>query len=204
MAYVLTRLVTKYPVITANKPSRDLWTTPQPSYARLPHVGSRSSSTSSSVPRPSRPSRQASADPSSNLRNSLSKGKGKGKGKDPSTQQQQEPSQPHRPSKSSPDLPHEEETIPHGFGTANEDYNTLTEEYLEAAQETGYDGKVKNVENEGPLVQGSKAWQEARRREEEAAADEVTTPSYIPIEGSDEFRNVWGGTDHAGPEGRHL
>lgn len=80
----------------------------------------------------------------------------------------------------------------------------MTEEYLEAAQETGYDGKVKSVENEGPLVEGSKAWEDARHREEEEAKSAVTTPSYVPIDGSDEFRNVWGGTDHAGPEGRHL
>lgn len=124
--------------------------------------------------------------------------KGKGKGREPSSQSQHR----HRQS-TSPDLPHEEDTVPHGFGTANEDYNTLTEEYLEAAQDTGYDGKVKNVENEGPLVEGSKAWEEARHREEEENSSN-STPSYIPIEGSDEFRNVWGGTDHAGPEGRHL
>lgn len=190
-----TNASSKYPVITANKPSRDLWTTPQPSYARLPHIEPRSSSASPSVQRPSRLSRQASADPSSNR----TMNKGKGKGRDTSSAHQQQ----HRQSKS-PELPHVGETIPSGFGTANEDYNTLTEEYIEAAQETGYDGKVKNIENEGPLVEGSKAWEEVRHREEEENASSSTTPSYMPFDGSDGFRNVWGGTDHARPEGRHL
>lgn len=83
-------------------------------------------------------------------------------------------------------LPHEEEAGPSGFGTANVDYNTLTEEYLEAAENIGYDGKVKDVENEGPLVEGSKAWEEAH---EEEAPSETTTP--LPADATDEFRNPW-------------
>lgn len=67
------------------------------------------------------------------------------------------------------------------------DYNTLTEEYLEAAHNTGYDGKVKNVENEGPLVEGSNAWEEAH--EEEEATSMTTTP--LPVDQSDEFQNPW-------------
>lgn len=84
-------------------------------------------------------------------------------------------------------LPHEEEAGPSGFGTANADYNTLTEEYLEAAENIGYDGRVKDVENEGPLVEGSKAWEEAH--EEDEASPTTTTPP--PVDGTDEFRNPW-------------
>lgn len=136
---------------------------------------------------------------------SKTKKKGKGKGRQsPLSSGGNEPpihSHDHHHDKSSP-LPHEEDAGPSGFGTANEDYNTLTEEYLEAAEHTGYDGKVKNIENEGPLVEGSNAWEEAHNEEGDGSSS--TTPNYIPVDGSDEFRNVWGGLDHAGPEGKHL
>lgn len=63
------------------------------------------------------------------------------------------------------------------------------------AQQTGYDGRVKDVENEGPLVEGSKAWEEVQHQEEEEeAAENALTPptnTFAPIDGADEFRNVW-------------
>ncbi|KAG8166934.1 hypothetical protein KVR01_002623 [Diaporthe batatas] len=179
-----------YPVITANKPSRDLWTTPQPSFARIPHIEPRSSSSSPSTSRPSQGSRPPSADL---IKSKTTKGKKKGKRKesiptggiihDPDHHQ-------HRDRVTQEPLPHESETAPSGFGTANEDYTTVTEEYLEAAERIGYDGKVKNVENEGPLAEGSRAWEEAREEEEASPAG---TPSFAPIDGADDEvnRNPW-------------
>lgn len=66
----------------------------------------------------------------------------------------------------------------------------MTEEYLEAAERIGYDGRVKDVENEGPLVEGSRAWEEAHEEEE---ASPTATPTFAAIDGaSEEFhRNPW-------------
>ena len=170
-----------------------MWITPQPSFARLPGLEPRSSSSSPSITRP-----QGPRPPSTDLIKSKSKKK-KGKAKeapDSSGSSQQQPQQQqhhhhHQQNKSkSPPLPHEEDAGPSGFGTANEDYNTLTEEYLQAAKQTGYDGRVRDVENEGPLVEGSKAWEETHAEEAENSSSSVT-PTYAPIDGADEFRNVW-------------
>lgn len=79
--------------------------------------------------------------------------------------------------------------MPSGFGTANEDYSTVTEEYLEAAERIGYDGRVKDIENEGPLVEGSRAWEEAHEEDE---ASPTATPTYAPLDGAEEVnRNPW-------------
>lgn len=175
-----------------------MWTTPQPSFARLPGIEPRSSSSSPSISRPSGSSRPSSTDVIKSK--SKPKNKAKGKGKESSTisassEQHSQASHQHNITKSPP-LPHEEDAGPHGFGTANEDYNTLTEEYLEAAMHTGYDGRVKSVENEGPLVEGSNAWEEAHDNKQEDADGDNTfssgTPTPLaPVEGADEFRNVW-------------
>ncbi|KKY38493.1 hypothetical protein UCDDA912_g01485 [Diaporthe ampelina] len=175
-----------YPVITANKPSRDLWTTPQPSFARIPNIEPRSSSSSPSITRPSQGSRQPSAD----LIKSKNKKKGKRKESIPTSGITHSPDHHHHRDRVTEEpLPHEDETAPHGFGTANEDYTTVTEEYLEAAERVGYDGRVKNVENEGPLVEGSRAWEEAHEEEE---ASPTATPTFAPIDGTEEVnRNPW-------------
>lgn len=115
------------------------------------------------------------------------KSKKKGKRKESSSAQ-------HRPKEP---LPHEEEAGPSGFGTANEDYNTLTEEYLQAAENIGYDGKVKDPENEGPLEP------ESKQHYEETPSSESSSPLFA-VGDEDEFRNVWGGDQHARPEGRHI
>lgn len=174
-----------------------MWTTPQPSFARLPGLEPRSSSSSPSITRPS-----GSRPPSTDLIKSKSKKKGKGKeSPDSSGSSQRHPrtthhthvgDQQHRnESNKSPPLPHEEDAGPSGFGTANEDYNTLTKEYLEAAEHTGYNGQVKDVVNEGPLVEGSKAWEEAHEEDEGGTTSSITTPMYAAVDGSDEFQNVW-------------
>lgn len=176
-----------------------MWITPQPSFARLPGIESRSSSSSPALPRA-----VDTITPKTKPKKSRSKGKGK---QSPSSSSSSSATKPaaaannnnHYHSQAPPPLPHEEDAGPSGFGTANEDYNTLTEEYLEAAQHTGYDGRVKNVENEGPLVEGSKAWEEAQEEEEDPDAvhtpDDVMvrTPDYGAVDGSDEFRNPWEG-----------
>lgn len=188
-------------MITANKPYRDMWITPQPSFARLPGIEPRSSSSSPSLPRPG-----GSRPPSTDLvksKTSRNKSRKKGKSKSSPDSSVESSSQPQQrqpsaappttdPKSPSSPLPHEEDAGPSGFGTANEDYNTLTEEYLAAAKSTGYDGRVKDVENEGPLVEGSKAWEEAQ--EEDLAVEEAVTPptnTFAPVDGADEFRNVW-------------
>lgn len=189
----------QYPVITANKPYRDMWITPQPSFARLPNIESRSSSSSPAVSRPpGGPRTPSSADfitPKTKPKNSRSRGgKGKGKESPSSSSGATNPTSDdnnHYHSQAPAPLPHEEDAGPSGFGTANEDYNTLTEEYLAAAQHTGYDGRVKSVENEGPLVEGSKAWEEAQEQNEDQ--DAVHTPDYVAVDGADEFRNPWEG-----------
>lgn len=161
-----------------------MWITPQPSFARLPGVESRSSSSSPALPR--------SADlvtPKTKSKKSRSKGKGKESLSSSSSSGVNK--KDHYHSQAPPPLPHEEDAGPSGFGTANEDYNTLTAEYLEAAQHTGYDGRVKSVENEGPLVEGSKAWEEAQ--EEQQDSDPVKTPDYVAVDGADEFSNPWDG-----------
>lgn len=170
-----------------------MWITPQPSFARLPGVEPRSSSSSPSITRPAR-----SRPPSTDIIKAKSKKKGKGKeSPDSSGSSQQRPAHPthaanqHQNTSKSPPLPHEEDAGPSGFGTANEDYNTLTEEYLEAAQNTGYDGRVKDVDNEGPLVEGSKAWEEAHEEDKGENTSSVTTPTYADVHGADEFQNVW-------------
>lgn len=177
-----------------------MWITPTPSFARLPGVEPRSSSSSPSLPRSQLNSRPPSAD----LITSKTKKKKKGKGKEsPSSSGSSRPpreasSHKHAPSKSAspPPLPHEEDAGPSGFGTANEDYNTLTEEYLQAAMHTGYDGRVRNVENEGPLVEGSKAWErehEVEEQQDEGVRSTATTPSPHPtppyVHADEE--NVW-------------
>lgn len=176
-----------YPVITANKPSRDLWTTPQPSFARIPHVEPRSSSSSPSITRPS----QGSRPPSAELIKSKTKKKGKRKESVPTSGIIHSPDHhQHRDRATEEPLPHADETAPSGFGTANEDYTTVTEEYLEAAERIGYDGRVKEVENEGPLAEGSRAWEQAHEEEE---ASPTATPTFAPIDGADEevHRNPW-------------
>lgn len=171
-----------------------MWTTPQPSFARLPGIEPRSSSSSPSTTRPSG-SRTPSTDVGKSRHGSKSNAKGKGKASPNSAARgqhqhgtdQDDHSQPS--GIKSPPLPHEEDAGPSGFGTANEDYNTLTEEYLEAAQQIGYDGRVKSVENEGPLVEGSKAWEEARKEEEDAgtaSSSATPTPFAAPAD-----ENVW-------------
>ncbi|ROW15189.1 hypothetical protein VPNG_02929 [Cytospora leucostoma] len=173
-----------YPVITANKPSREMWTTPQPSFARLPFTEPRSAS--SSRPRPA----QGSRPPSAELVIPKTKKKGKRSESTISTgvTHDHDHRQHHDKATDAP-LPHEDEVDPPGFGTANVDYNTLTEEYIEAAENIGYDGKVKNVENEGPLVEGSKAWEEAH--EDDEASSSANTLVHPPVDSSDEFRNPW-------------
>lgn len=175
----------KYPVITANKPSREMWTTPQPSFARLPFTEPRPAS-SSSRPHPAQGSRLPSAELV------IPKAKKKGKRSESTISSgvthDHDHRQHHDKATEAP-LPHEDEVDPPGFGTANVDYNTLTEEYIEAAENIGYDGKVKNVENEGPLVEGSKAWEEAH--EDDEASSSASTPVHPPIDSSDEFRNPW-------------
>lgn len=168
-----------------------MWITPQPSFARLPGIEPpRSSSSSPSITRPS-----GSRAPSTDVINPKSKSKLKGKESldSSSSSQQQTPLDHHhhhrRPK--SPPLPHEEDAGPSGFGTANEDYNTLTEEYLEAAKHTGYDGRVKSVENEGPLVEGSKAWEDAQNEEAADNTFSSATPTPLAPDGAEEFRNVW-------------
>lgn len=121
---------------------------------------------------------------------SKSKSKVKGKGKESVESNHTNHNDHQHTPKSPPPLPHDEDAGPSGFGTANEDYNTLTAEYLEAAQHTGYDGRVKDVENEGPLIEGSKAWVEAREEDEAEDKSAVVTPIGA-IDGTDEFRNVW-------------
>jgi hypothetical protein len=176
-----------------------MWTTPQPSYARLPtHSPISASSSPRGTPGPN--SRQASPE-------LVKSKKVKGKRNDrhhhhryqehPTTSGAAAHHEPHP----SP-LPHEEDTVPSGYGIANEDYNTLTEEYVEASEHVGYDGRVKDVANEGPLVEGSLEWQRERERELEAEGER--SPTFSPIGDEEEFRNVWGGDQHAGPEGRHL
>lgn len=175
-----------------------MWITPQPSFSRLPGIEPRSSSSSPSLSRPSA-SRAPSTDVIKPKPKNKSKPKFKGKGKqspDSSSSSQQQQPVPdhhhhhHHSNPKSPPLPHEEDAGPSGFGTANEDYNTLTEEYLEAAQHTGYDGRVKSVENEGPLVEGSKAWEDAH---EETAENTISsaTPTPLAPDGADAFQNVW-------------
>lgn len=176
-----------------------MWITPQPSFARLPGIESRSSSSSPALPR--------SADlvtPKTRSKKSRSKGKGKEDLSSSSSSSAKKPANTntmksnnkdnddeHYRSLAPPPLPHEEDAGPSGFGTANEDYNTLTAEYLEAAQHTGYDNRVKDVDNEGPLVEGSKAWEEAQ--EEEHDLNAVRTPDYVAVNGADEFSNPWEG-----------
>lgn len=186
-----------------------MWITPQPSFARLPGIEDRSSSSSSqALSRPSDRSRTPSADlikPKSSKKKPKSKGKGK-ESPDSTTNTTSSGShtavaatdQPdnHFHSLSTPPLPHEEDAGPSGFGVANEDYNTLTEEYLEAARQTGYDGHVKDVENEGPLVEGSRAWEEAHEVVEDPEA--VKTPDYVAVAGAEEFRNPWDVSDAQG------
>lgn len=173
-----------------------MWTTPQPSFARLPGIEPRSSSSSPSITRPSG-SGSPSTDVIKSKPKSKSKSKIKGKGKESpdssgSSHQQPPHHHYHHIKSKSPSLPHEEDAGPSGFGTANEDYNTLTEEYLEAAHHTGYDGRVKSVENEGPLVEGSKAWEDAHNDEEAENTSSSATPTpFAPVDGADEFRNVW-------------
>lgn len=175
-----------------------MWITPQPSFARLPGVEDRSSSSSPSL---SRPSRAPSADlikPKSKSSKKESKGKGKESPESSSSasnsKSNNSSNQPGRyHSLDNPPLPHEEDVVPSGFGVANEDYNTVTAEYVEAAKHIGYDGQVKNVENEGPLVEGSKAWQEAQHEEEDT--DKVQTPDYVAVNGADEFSNPWDASD---------
>lgn len=164
-----------------------MWITPQPSFARLPGIESRSSSSSPALPR--------STDvvkPKTKSKKSRSKGKGKESLSSSSSSgaNKSATKKDHYHSQAPPPLPHEEDAGPSGFGTANEDYNTLTEEYLAAAQHTGYDGRVKNVENEGPLVEGSKAWEEAQEEVEDP--DAVKTPDYVAVDDTDEFSNPWG------------
>lgn len=171
-----------------------MWITPQPSFARLPGVESRSSSSSPALPR--------SADvvtPKTKSKKPRSKGKGKESLSSSSSSGASKPAAAtttankdgHYHSQAPPPLPHEADAGPSGFGTANEDYNTLTAEYLEAAQHTGYDGRVKDVENEGPLIEGSKAWEEAQGEEHDP--DAVKTPDYVAVDGADEFSNPWEG-----------
>ncbi|ROW05777.1 hypothetical protein VMCG_05243 [Cytospora schulzeri] len=175
-----------YPVITANKPSRAMWTTPTPSFARLPFTEPRPASSSRPTTRRSQGSKTSST--ADVISTKSKKKKGKRSESTTSTGVTHDPDHRHHHDKATDlPLPHEEEAGPSGFGTANMDYNTLTEEYLEAAENIGYDGKVKNVENEGPLVEGSKAWEEAH--EEEEATSVTTTP--LPVDQSDDFRNPW-------------
>lgn len=186
-----------------------MWITPQPSFARLPGIDDRSSSSSSpAISRPPGRSRTPSVDLIKSKTKPKSKKKNKGKDRE-SPESSSSSSNPkasanpnnnktddHYHSQATPPLPHEEDAGPSGFGVANEDYNTLTEEYLEAAKNIGYDGRVKNVENEGPLVEGSKAWEEAQQEEEDP--DAVHTPEFVAVDGADEFRNPWDVTEAQG------
>lgn len=170
-----------------------MWTTPQPSFARLPGIDSRSSSSSPALARPSGGSRTPPTDlitPKTKSKKTRSKGKGKASSSSSSSGATKPANKDHYHSLAPPPLPHEEDAGPSGFGTANEDYNTLTEEYLAAAQHTGYDGRVTNVANEGPLVEGSKAWEEAQAVVEDP--DAVHTPDYVAVDGGEEFSNPWG------------
>lgn len=185
-----------------------MWITPQPSFARLPGIDDRSSSSSPSLPRPSVRSRTPSVDLIKS-KSSKAKPKKKSKGKAKESPDSSSSSSQPKPNKenmspsdhyhglATPPLPHEEDAGPSGFGVANDDFNTLTEEYLEAASKIGYDGRVKDVANEGPLVEGSNAWEEAQHAEEEHV-DPVKTPDWVPVDGTAEFHNPWNASEAEG------